>query len=278
MRTHRVQGGEGLQLHVCEWGRTDAPSLLFLHGWSQHHRCWQAQYESELSDEFRLVAVDLRGHGKSEAPLEAGHYTRGELWAEDVRALIDSLALGPPILIGWSYGGFIIGDYLRCHGDSGIAGVNLVAAAIGIGPGWFGRTIGPGFLDHAPPACSDDEAIARAAIHAFVHEAAKKPLAPALVRDAIDWSQQVDPKVRAALIDRVEDFIPELAQLRKPTLVTYGEADTVILPAMAKRIGEVVSHAELSAYAGVGHLPFLEEPKRFNAELAAFARRTFGLN
>jgi non-heme chloroperoxidase len=77
MKTHAVRGGGGLRLHVREWGRVDGPPILLIHGWSQNHLCWVKQYESALADEFRLVAYDLRGHGMSEAPLEAEHYTDG---------------------------------------------------------------------------------------------------------------------------------------------------------------------------------------------------------
>ena len=87
-----------------EWGQADGPPILFIHGWSQNHLCWAKQYESALADEFRLVAYDLRGHGMSEAPLEPEHYTDGELWADDVAAIIDQLGLDRPVLVGWSYG------------------------------------------------------------------------------------------------------------------------------------------------------------------------------
>ena len=93
MRSHTVRGGDGLKLHVREWGESNAPPILFIHGWSQHHLCWQAQIESPLAGNFRLVAMDLRGHGQSEAPLDAGNYTRGELWAEDVRNVQQELKL-----------------------------------------------------------------------------------------------------------------------------------------------------------------------------------------
>ena len=93
-RVHAVRGG-GLRLHVREWGKPDGPPILFIHGWSQNHLCWAKQYESSLADEFRLVAYDLRGHGMSEAPLEPEHYTDGELWADDVAAIIDDAASRP---------------------------------------------------------------------------------------------------------------------------------------------------------------------------------------
>ena len=69
--THTVEGGGGLRLHVREWGRPDGPPILLIHGRSQNHLCWAPQYDSALADEFRLVAFDLRGHGMSEAPLDA---------------------------------------------------------------------------------------------------------------------------------------------------------------------------------------------------------------
>ena len=95
MRTHTVAGGGGLRLHVREWGKPDGPPILFIHGWSQNHLCWEQQYESALADEFRLVACDLRGHGMSDAPLAAEHYTDAQLWADDVAAIIDRAGTGP---------------------------------------------------------------------------------------------------------------------------------------------------------------------------------------
>ena len=115
--THTVTGGGGLRLHVREWGEPDGPPILFIHGWSQNHLCWARQYESPLADEFRLVAFDLRGHGMSEAPLEPEHYTDGALWADDVAAIVDALGLDRPVLVGWSYGAFVICDYVRAHGQ-----------------------------------------------------------------------------------------------------------------------------------------------------------------
>src|SRR5580765_1480857 len=176
MQSHAVQGGGGLKLHVREWGKPNAPALFFIHAWSQHHLCWQAQIE--LAETFRVVAMDLRGHGQSEAPLEAEHYTRGELWADDVRNVLQALDLRNAILVGWSYGGFIIGDYLRRYGDGDIAGINFAGAAVVIGQRWFGEYIGPGFLEHAPGACAEDQTVALPSIRNFLHVAIKKPVPP----------------------------------------------------------------------------------------------------
>src|SRR6188472_1343240 len=86
---HEVKGGGGLRLHVREWGRPDGQPIVLIHGWSQNHLCWAHQYDSALADEFRLVAFDLRGHGMSDAPLDAAQYTDAALWADDLAAVIE---------------------------------------------------------------------------------------------------------------------------------------------------------------------------------------------
>jgi non-heme chloroperoxidase len=58
-----------------------------------------------------------------------------------------------------------------------------------------------------------------------------------------------------------------------PLLVTQGRADSVVLPAMAEHILATCPTAEASWYEGVGHVPHIEEPERFNRELAGLARR-----
>ena len=111
-----------------EWGKADGPPILFIHGWSQNHLCWARQYESALAGEFRLVACDLRGHGMSEAPLEREHYTDAKAWADDVAAIIEELRLDRPVLVGWSYGAFVICDFVRAYGQDRIAANRTVRA------------------------------------------------------------------------------------------------------------------------------------------------------
>ena len=276
MQTHTVEGGGGLKLHVREWGKPNAQAILFVHGWSQNHLCWSKQFESPLADEFRLVAMDIRGHGQSEAPLDAESYTTGALWADDVKNVIEALKLDRPVLVGWSYAGFIISDYIRRYGDDAIAGVNFVGAAVGIGEQWLGTHIGPGFLEYAPLCCSEDQTVALKAIRDFLHVCFVKPIAAEDMELAMGWNMLVHPQVRANLIGREEDFTPDLAKMKKPVLVTYGDADTVVLPSMAKTIQDHVPNCQISEYPGVGHAPFIEESVRFNAELDAFARQNLG--
>jgi non-heme chloroperoxidase len=273
MKVHEVRGGGGLRLHVREWGREDGPPILFIHGWSQSHLCWAKQYESALADEFRLVAYDLRGHGMSEAPLEPEHYTDGRLWADDLAAIIGQLRLERPVLVGWSYGGFVICDYVRAHGQDRIAAIDFVAGAVTLGEAAFGTLIGPGFLDHFADATSDDLPTSIQGMRALVRTFPVKPFPPDEVETLLASSMTVPARIRTNLAAREIDGDDVLRTLEVPLLVTQGRSDTIVLPAMAEHVLATCPTAEPSWYDGVGHTAHLEQPQRFNRELAALTRR-----
>jgi non-heme chloroperoxidase len=270
---HTVRGGGGLRLHVREWGRADGPPILFIHGLSQNHLCWTKQYQSALAEEFRLVAYDLRGHGMSEAPLEPEHYTNARLWADDVAAIIDQLRLDRPVLVGWSYGGFVICDYLRAHGQDRIAAIDFAGAVITLGGAAFGTLIGPGFLDHFPDATADDLPTNIRGIRGLVKGWPAKPYPAEEVETLLCSAMVVPAQIRANLGAREIDGDDVLRTLQVPLLVSHGRADTVVLPAMAEHVLATCPTAEPSWYEGVGHTAFLEAPERFNRELAALTRR-----
>jgi pimeloyl-ACP methyl ester carboxylesterase len=273
MKTHTVLGGGGLRLHVREWGKVDGPPILFIHGWSQNHLCWVKQYESALADEFRLVAYDLRGHGMSEAPLEPEHYTTDQLWADDLAAIIDRLGLDRTVLVGWSYGSLVIGDYLRAYGQDRIAAIDFVEAVVRMGETAFGTLIGPGFVDHFVDATADDLPTNMRAMRSFVRTCLVKPVSGDDFETAVCWNVVVPAQIRANLGARELDYDDVLRALQVPLLVTQGRADTVVLPAMAEHVLATCPTAEASWYDGVGHVPHLEDPERFNRELAELTRR-----
>ena len=268
MKVHVVPGGRGLRLHVREWGNADGPPILFIHGWSQNHLCWARQYDSALAAEFRLVAYDLRGHGMSEAPLEPGHYTDGKAWADDLAAIMDQLRLDRPVLVGWSYGAFVICDFARAYGQDQIAAINFVEGAVKLGETAFGTLIGPGFLDHFAAATADDLPTSIAAMRSFVRACIIKPVPDDDLETAVCWNVVVPAAIRAHLAARQIDCDDVLGALQVPVLVTQGRADTVVLPAMAEHVLAACPTAKASWYEGVGHIPHLEEPERFNRELA----------
>jgi pimeloyl-ACP methyl ester carboxylesterase len=268
--TREVRGGGGLRLHVEEWGDAQGSPIVFLHGWSQSHLCWSRQVTGRLAEEFRIVTFDLRGHGMSDKPLDAAHYRDGRLWADDLAAVIEDAELDRPVLVAWSYGGFVVTDYVRAYGDDAIAGINLVGGAVMRTPGF--DHIGPGLLENAGDACGPDLQTNIAAITRFLRAGTTQPLSVDDWNAALCWNMVVSPEVRAALLAREIDGDDVLSHLSVPVLVTHGRADAIVLPSMAEHVLEVCPTARASWYDGIGHTPFAENPDRFDRELRDFAR------
>ena len=103
---------------------------------------WQRQVEGDLAKEFRLVTYDLRGHGNSDKPLEPEKYKESKAWADEVQAIINAANFKRPVLVGWSYGGHVIADYLKIHGAAGLAGLNYVDAVTKSDPSFYGAPAG----------------------------------------------------------------------------------------------------------------------------------------
>ncbi len=272
MKVHNVTGGAGLRLHVREWGEEDAPSILFIHGWSAEPSLLEKPVRKHACRGFSPRSPGPARSRHVGRPLEAEHYTKPQLWADDIAAVIDQLNLGSPVLVGWSYAGFIIGDYLRAHGTAHVAGINFVGGATTLNKGAFGTLIGPGFLDHVIGATSDDLPGNIEAIRNFVRRCTYSQLPSEVFETAICWNMAVPAKIRAALLAREIDSDDILTALAAPILVTHGQEDTVILPAMGRHLLALCPGAKASWYAATGHAPFLEHPTRFNGELYHFAR------
>ena len=269
LATHEVRGGGGLRLHVREWGFAQGPPIVFVHGWSQSQLCWSRQIAGPLAADFRLITFDLRGHGMSEQPRDAAAYLDSQLWADDLHAVIQQLRLERPVLVAWSYGGFVVTDYLRAYGEDGIAAIDLVGAAV-LRTTAFDH-VGPGLLENAGPACAADLPASIAAIRRFLAACTAQPLSPDDWDSALCWNMVVAPEVRGALFAREIDADDVLARLTVPVLVTHGRADTIVLPSMAEHVLDVCPTAHASWYDAVGHLPFAEDPARFDRELRELA-------
>lgn len=270
MDEHRsgwVTGGGGVRLHVEEAGDPGGRPVLFLHGFSQCRLTWDRQLDSDLGRDLRLVAMDLRGHGRSDKPRDA--YGDPALWAADLRAVVEALDLERPVLCGWSYGGVLVADYLERHGEAAVAGVVLVGAVSRLGEAVL-PFLGQEFLATLPGLFSTDAETSAAAIERFVDLTTSAEL-PARDRYlALGYNSMVPPHVRQALLSRTLTHDDLLERLTVPVLLTHGLDDRIVLPSMSEYHARLIPHAKSCWYEQVGHSPFLEVPDRFNADLRAF--------
>lgn len=267
MREHTVTGGGGLRLHVQDAGNPGGQALLFLHGFSQCRLSWMRQYESDLADDFRLVAMDYRGHGLSDKPI--GAYGDSALWAEDVNAVITDLELERPVLVGHAYGGVVIGDYLRFHGDGHLGGIVLEGANSKIGTKEARTFVSEEFRALVPGLFSttvDESMHTLAELMRLCHEGASQED----LSFFLGFNTIVPPHVREGLMSRELDNDDVLGALRVPVLVAHGSSDRIVFPDLARHHARLIPNARLSLYDSVGHAPHWENAPRFNRELRQF--------
>jgi non-heme chloroperoxidase len=261
----KVQAPDGVSIAAQEWGNSEGPEILFIHGFSQSHLSWSRQFGSELAKSFRVITYDIRGHGGSDKPLDGVFYRDRNRWADELKAVMESAKLKKPVLVGWSYGGRIVAEYLMEYGDTNIAGINFVGAFTKVDR----KTLGP-----ATPAvlkmASESLAENIENTQSFLTQCTAQPLPPYELQTMLAYNMIVPAQIRGHLLGRPAPYEDALRKVTVPVLVSHGVEDRMALVPMAHYTRRVISHAQSSLYEGVGHMPFWEAAPRFNRELGEF--------
>jgi pimeloyl-ACP methyl ester carboxylesterase len=266
MHPIKVTTPDGLALAAQDWGNPRGREILFIHGFNQAHLSWLRQVnDPALAQAFRMVTYDLRGHGMSDKPREAERYAADKIWGDDVAAVMEAAGLKRPVLVGWSFGGRIIGDYLRTRGAARIAGINYVNARTVIEPAMFGKG-----RENYPNMQSEDLTANITGTRNFLRACFARQPSEEDFEFMLGFNMIVPPYVRRNILGRPPETPDILATITCPVLVTHGRDDQVLLAPMAEFTATRVKGARLSLYDGVGHCPFWEDAPRFNRELAAF--------
>jgi pimeloyl-ACP methyl ester carboxylesterase len=269
MKSHKITGGGGIQLHVVETGNSTGRPIIFVHGFSQCWLAWSRQMNSDLADDYRLVAIDMRGHGLSDKPRDG--YSVSRLWADDVNATIQALRLDHPILCGWSYGPLVILDYIRHYGEGSISGINLVGAVTKLGSDEAMSVLTPEFQSLVPGFFSTDAEESVRSLESLLHRClAQEPSAEELYL-MLGYSVSVPPYVRQALFSRSFDNDDLLPKIDKPVLITHGADDRIVKPAAVDQHKAGLARAQIHIMAKAGHAPFWDDAATFNHRLRAFA-------
>ena len=269
MKHHKITGGGGIQLHLVETGNPNGRPILFIHGFSQCGLAWSRQLTSDLADAFRLVAMDMRGHGLSDKPREG--YAESRLWADDLDAAIRGLGLDHPILCGWSYGPLIILDYIRHYGEDGISGVHFVGGITKLGSDEAMSVLTPEFLKLVPGFFATDVEESARSLASLVRMCLVQAPSTEDLYLMLGYNLTVPPYVRQALLSRSLDNDDLLPRIREPVLITHGAKDAVVKPAVVDQHKAKMAHAQIHVMTNAGHAPFWDDAAGFNARLRAFA-------
>jgi non-heme chloroperoxidase len=271
-----VEGFGGVPLVVAETGNPQGPAILFVHGYSQSLLSWKRQLaDRELQRRYRLVALDLRGHGASAKPWKPEDYRR-EALGGDLQAVIAAKGLGRPILVGWSYGGEVAMALLRHHGVRSVRGLVLVDTSASLdGPAQPPNAADPKvaqLIGAVQRMGSMDLASNREGTRRFIDALTARPLSRADADEALIYNLMTPAYARTAM-RYVPDNSDMAGTVHVPVLILHGEQDTVSPPSAGQASHRLIPGSQLITYQGVGHAPFLEDPQRFNRDLSAFAER-----
>jgi pimeloyl-ACP methyl ester carboxylesterase len=261
---------DGVRIHYQEKG-AGAP-LVLLHGNLASTFTWKDVFDP-LSQQFRVIAVDLKGFGFSGKP--DGDYTRraqGDL----VVRLLDHLKIDRAILCGSSMGGEV-------SVNAAVRRPDRVSALILVDSG--GVTVGGG--GSVVPAVTEWPVIGPAI-------AALALTSDSLVRDGLrmnfyDDSMVTDEQVaahyrplktrngqRAAYLARAQAAInpiePEINKIKQPTLIVWGAEDEIIPLEAGRRLNSLIAGSRLVVFDKCGHLPHSEMPVRFMGEVRSFIK------
>ena len=268
MNRREIRSGDGLILAGYESGNPEGPEILFIHGFSQCSLAWEKQLSSTaLAREFRLIAFDIRGHGASEKPVDLTCYANDAQFAGDVHCVMEAFKLKRPVLVGWSYAGRIVSDYVTNYGTGSIAGINYVGARTKTDAAYNG----PG-TKLLRDMTSNDITANIAATRTFVRACYEKQPSVDEFETVLAYNMLVPPDIRGAHLNRPASDGRILSKLDVPVLVTQGSEDRLVLKGLGEFTAGVVPGARLSMYEGIGHSPFVESATRFNRELAGFVR------
>ena len=269
MNHHKIIGGGGIRIHVVEAGTPRGCAILFIHGFSQCSLAWTRQLTSDLANDYRLVAVDLRGHGLSEKPREG--YDESRLWADDVNGVITTLGLDHPILCAWSYGPLPIFDYIRHYGENSIGGVHIVGGISKLGSDEAAAVITPEFLNLLPGFFSTQAEESVQSLESLLRMCFVEAPSTEELYLMLGYSVTVPPYVRQALFSRSFDNDDILPKLRKPVLITHGASDAVVKQAAVDQHKALIPHAQIDLMPNAGHAAFWDDAATFNKRLRAFA-------
>ncbi|MEV0297994.1 alpha/beta hydrolase [Nocardia sp. NPDC050710] len=269
MAIREVISADGTGIVYRVTGPAEGRPLVLVHGWSADLRCWGGAAD-DLAERFRVIAVDLRGHGYSGAP-ESG-YDNPKNWAGDIAAVLAAEGIeSGAVLLGWSYGGIVISDYLTAYGTGAIAGVVYTGSMANIGRGIPGAETGPAMQAAIPGVFEESPGRAMRAFGAFGN--ANTGPGPDKGVDAqrlFGASLATRPAVRKALFYRSVDNTETLRALDIPVLVLHGADDPVVPVANGHYILDVAPDARASIWEGAEHGLFIEDRARFVAEVSEF--------
>ena len=286
-RVQEVVAPDGTPLHAEVFGPDDAPTVVLVHGWTCSLEAWTHQIQA-LGNELRLVAFDLRGHGRSGRP-PSGDWSiealAGDLGAvlgdcvpEGERAVVAGHSLGAMTTVAWA-------DQHPDEVRERVAGAALISTGLGdliteslvVGtPGPLQRvkgTVGRAFLGARAPLPSATTPLSHRIVRYIACSPNTSPATVAFCEKMVLACRREARGGCGATVSGLE-LREALKDLAVPTSVVVGELDRLTPPVHARAMADVLP--DVTAYVelpGIGHMTPLEAPVEVSAHIRDLTAR-----
>jgi pimeloyl-ACP methyl ester carboxylesterase len=235
--------------------RGEGTAIIFVHGLGESLESWSEQLEHFGAEGFRAVALDLRGHGHSEAG-EARIEMEG--FADDVFEALRSLSIEKAHFCGLSMGALVVLEAYK-RNPGAFLSMTLVSS-----------------LPQYPPA--QTQALENMSMRELGEQVAKFAVGPAATTELKkSIARVVGSTSKTAYIQSAEaacarDYTPVLSTIKVPVLLVAGELGFVAPPQAAAFMQKRIANSSLVIVRGAGHLPNREAPREFDRLLDEFLR------
>lgn len=246
---------------------SDKPAVVFVHGNSGASTDFQRQFDSSLAHEFRLIAMDLPGHGDSaRVPIEAYGIP---FYARCLVGLIESLGLERVVPVGWSLGGHVVLEAVDDLPQA--AGFVIFGTPPLASPPNLEEAFLPNPSFSAGMTAELDELSAKAYAQSFLGEVEDPELIQFFMKDIL----ATDPNARAGLAESAtRPFVDEvelLARMTKPLAILHGmEEKLVSLEYISALSAPTLWRGAVQLIAGAGHAAQIESAGAFNLLVEEF--------
>jgi 3-oxoadipate enol-lactonase len=259
---------EGLRTFVQTAGR--GRPIVFIHGALLNSDLWQGQFES-LSDRYRCIAYDLRGHGRSgKTPIERYSAT---LFARDLLAILDALGIEKPVLCGLSLGGMIAQTFAARYPHR-VRGLILCDTAISTRYHFSDRLIGE-FVGIVTPSAVNLLGTKRLRFFTQFMNGHRKWMSQ--TEEGVQFSEKaiamIEPAEVVKIINAVRTFHSVfLRRPAVPVLMINGEEDSPLILRQATILQRVYPGSRYVLIPGAGHMSNIDKPGVFHAAVSEFVK------
>ena len=254
----------GADLYYEDHG--EGQPIVFLHGMAAGLRYFEPQLTG-LSNEYRTVAFDFRGQGRSEKT-ELGHTL--PQYAQDLHVFLEQLDLDDVVLVGWSLGALVSWEYVNQFGTEQIRAlvdVDMEPSPLKREGYDYGSYTVDGLHDALVGVQTDPVGLAERSMEGMLKDSPSRDLRTMM----FDEDSRTSPLILGAMaLELLRDYRNVLPEIDVPTLVCAGADEKWRSVASVEFAAELIPHAQFELFEDSGHCITVEEPERFNRVVSDF--------